>query len=403
MKYTFKISFFLKKSVVRKNGKSPIIARITLNQEKVEFSTQLSMEASKWNVATAEAKGSNDESISVNNDLNSIRMTIYRYYRNLSEKCEMITAEKLRRMYTQIEMYPQSLLALFRKHNDDELKLVGHGRVMDTYKKYELAYRRVQEFMFYQYSKTDIYLDNLNLQFVNDFEIYLRANCKLGINMTAKMIQFLKKVVNLARDLGIIHFNPFYLHHTKWEKVKIEYLTKHEIKKIIDKEITIQRLDVVRDIFLFGIFTGLSYIDIKNLTVNNIQQQHDASYWIITSRQKTDNSVELPLLDIPKKIIAKYEEVRDGLKLLPVMSNQKLNSYLKELADICGITKRLNFHVARHSFSTSIMLDHGVSMETLSKVLGHSNIKTTQIYAKVTNKKVSYEMNVLAKKLKLSY
>lgn len=184
-------------------------------------------------------------------------------------------------------------------------------------------------------------------------------------------------------------------------KMKIEYLTKQEIKQIIDKEITIQRLDVVRDIFLFGIFSGLSYIDIKNLTINSIQQQHDGSYWIITSRQKTGNSVELRLLDIPKKIIAKYKDDRDSLKLLPVMSNQKLNSYLKELADICSITKRLNFHVSRHSFSTSIMLDHGVAMETLSKVLGHSNLKTTQIYAKITNRKVSYEMNVLSKKLNL--
>lgn len=290
MKYTFRISFFLKKSTVRKNGKSPIIARITLNGEKVEFSTKLGIAASQWNTDIGEVKGNSYEAVTLNNDLISIRMTLYTYYRNLSEKCEIITADKLRKMYTQTETYPQTLLTLFRKHNDDELKLVGYGRVIDTYKKYELAYRRVQGFMLHQYSKNDIYLDNLNLQFVNDFEIYLRVNCKLGVNITAKMIQFLKKVVNLARDLGIIHFNPFHLHHTKWEKVKIEYLTK-----------------------------------------------------------------------------------------------------------------RLNFHVARHSFSTSIMLDHGVSMETLSRVLGHSNIKTTQIYAQVTNKKVSYEMNVLAKKLKLSY
>lgn len=328
-------------------------------------------------------------------------MTLYTYYRNLSEKCEVITADKLRKMYTQTEMYPQTLLTLFRKHNDDELKLVGYGRVMDTYKKYELALRRVQEFMLYQYSKDDIYLDNLNLQFVNDFEIYLRANCKLSVNMTAKMIQFLKKVVTLARNIGIIHFDPFYLHPTQWEKVKIEYLTKQEIKKIIEKEITIQRLDAVRDIFLFSIFTGLSYIDIKNLTVNHIQQQHDGSCWIITERQKTGNRVELPLLEIPLKIIAKYDDERVGLNLLPVLTNQKMNSYLKELADICGIHKRLTYHVARHSFSTSVMLDHGVSMETLSRVLGHANIKTTQIYAKVTNKKVSYEMNALAKKLRL--
>jgi len=401
MKYTFRISFFLKKSIVRKSGKSPIIARITLNGEKVEFSTKLSIESKKWDVDSGEAKGNNHESTSLNNDLNTIRMTLYSYYRNLSEKCEVITADKLRKMYTQTETYPQTLLTLFRKHNDDELKLVGHGRVMDTYKKYELAYRRVQEFMLYQYSKEDIYLDNLNLQFVNDFEIYLRVNCKLSVNMTAKMIQFLKKVVTLARNLGIIHFDPFYLHHTKWEKVKVDYLTKQEIKRIIEKEITIKRLDVVRDIFLFSIFTGLSYIDIKNLTINNIQEQHDGSHWLITERQKTGNSVELPLLEIPLKIIAKYDKERSGLNLLPVMSNQKMNSYLKELADICIINKRLTYHTARHSFSVSVMLEHGVSMETLSKVLGHTNIKTTQIYAKVTNKKVSYEMNALSKKLRL--
>ena len=260
MKYTFRISFFLKKGTVRKNGKSPIIARITLNGEKVEFSTKLSIESSKWMIDIGEAKGRNCESVSLNNELNSIRMTIYTYYRNLSEKREIITAEKLRKMYTQTQIYPQTLLSLFRKHNEDELKLVGHGRVMDIYKKYELAYRRVKDFMLNQYSKSDVYLDNLNLQFVNDFEIYLRVNCKLGVNMTAKMIQFLKKIVNLARNLDIISFDPFYLHHTKWEKVKVEYLTKQEIKKIIDKKITIKRLDVVRDIFLFSIFTGLSYI-----------------------------------------------------------------------------------------------------------------------------------------------
>ena len=355
MKHTFRISFFLKKSIVRKNGKSPIIARITLNSEKVEFSIKLSIESSKWDVNTGEAKGNNYESVSLNNDINSIRMTLYTYYRYLSEKCEVVTADKLRKMYIQTEVYPKTLLTLFKKHNDDELKLVGHGRVMDTYKKYELAYRRVQDFLLCRYSKTDIYLDNLNLQFANDFEIYLLVNCKLGINMTAKMIQFLKKIVNLARNLGIINFNPFYLHHTKWEKVKIDYLTKQEIKKIIEKEITIKRMDTVRDIFLFSIFTGLSYIDVKNLTVNNIQQQHDGSYWIITTRQKTNNSVELPLLNIPQRIMAKYEHEREGLKLLPVMSNQKLNSYLKELADICGITKRLTFHVARHNNNSFLL------------------------------------------------
>ena len=210
MKYTFKISFFLKKSIVRKNGKSPIIGRITLNGKKVEFSTKLGIASSKWNVGTGEAKGNSHEAITLNSNLDSIRMTLYTYYRNLSERCEIVTADRIRKMYTQTEMYPQTLLTLFKKHNDDELKLVGHGRAMVTYKKYELAYRRVQDFLICKYSKKDIYLENLNLEFVNDFEIYLRTNCNLGVNMTAKMIQFLKKVVNLARSIGLIGFDPFH-------------------------------------------------------------------------------------------------------------------------------------------------------------------------------------------------
>ena len=217
--------------------------------------------------------------------------------------------------------------------------------------------------------------------------------------MTAKMLQIIKKVVIQARKIGIIGFEPFFQHHTKWEKINIEYLTKQDIDKIIKKKITIQRLDIVRDIFLFSIFTGLSYIDVKNLTIDNIQEQYDNSYWIITKRQKTNIKVELPLLNIPLRIIEKYSTERNGLKLLPVISNQKMNAYLKEIADICGIKKRLTFHLARHSFSTSIMLDNGVSMETLSRVLGHANIKTTQLYGKVTNMKVRKEMAGLSKKL----
>lgn len=403
MRHTFKLSFFLKRSIVRKNGKSPITGRITVNGEKVEFSTKQMLASSKWNADIGEGRGNSIEVKMLNENLASIRMTIYSIYRNLSEQHDIITAEKIKKLYTQTDMYPQTLLSLFKKHNDDALKLVGRGRSMVTCKKYDLAYRRVKEFLSHQYGKDDIYLDNLNLQFINDYELYLRVNCKLGINMTAKMIQLLKKVVIMARKIGIIGFDPFFQHHTKWEKVAIEYLTKQEIEKIIKKEIAIKRLDVVRDVFLFSVFTGLSYIDIKNLTIDNIQERYDDAHWIITKRQKTNTKVELPLLNIPLKIMEKYKDERNGLKLLPVMSNQKVNAYLKELADICGIKKRLTFHVARYSFSTSIMLDNGISIETLSRVLGHTNIKTTQQYAKVTNMKVNKEMNILSKKLKFSY
>lgn len=310
--------------------------------------------------------------------------------------------QKIKKLYTQTDMYPKTLLSLFEKHNEDALKLVGNGCSIVTYKKYDLAYRRVKTFLLQKCGKEDIYLDNLNLQFIND-ELYLRTECKLGINMASKMIQLLKKIVIQAKKLGIIGFDPFFQHQTKWEKVNVEYLTKQEIEKIIKKGITIKRLDVVRDIFLFSIFTGLSYINIKNLTVDHIELRYNDSFWISTKRQKTNTNVELPLLDVPLKIMDKYKNERKGVELLPVMSNQKLNAYLKELADICGIKKRLTHHVARHSFSVSIMLDNGASMEALSKVLGHKNIKTTQLYGKVTNMKVHKEMTTLSKKLKFSY
>lgn len=324
-------------------------------------------------------------------------MSLYIAYRNLHELGQIITPDKVKRAYTQIGRYPQTLLGFFKKHNDDEFKLIGYSRSYSTYKKYDLSYRRVKEFLKLRYRKEDIYLDNLSLEFIRDYEMFLSTKYELSHNTVFKMIQYLKKIVNLARDLGVIHSNPFLQHTMKWKHSDPKYLTQFELESIINKKINIKRLAAVRDIFVFSTFTGLSYIDTLNLKPENIEK-HNEAYWIVTRRKKTGNTVRIPLFSIPRKIIAKYAD-DDNQKILLVMSNQKMNSYLKELADICGIRKNLTFHVARHTFAVTIMLDNGSTMETLSNVMGHRNIKNTQIYGKITQRKVYNEMVAIESKI----
>jgi len=399
MKHTFSTSFFIKRNAVKRNGNTPIIVRISVNGQKADISIKEEINPNLWSVQAGRALGKSDEILRINKVLDSVRSSIYNYYRELQESNNVVTAERIKEMYTRLQNQPQTFLKLFKKHNNDAKVLVTDS----TYKKYELAYRRVSDFLIEKYDKNDIFLYNLDLTFIIDFEIYLRSDCNLGINMAAKMIQFVKKIITLARNIGILRIDPFLAHKTRWLKSDIVSLTEEEIKRIMRKEISIKRLDIVRDIFLFSCFTGLSYIDVKNLNINNIELESDNIYWIITKRQKNNNKVQVRLFDIPLKIITKYEKERKGIELLPVLSNQKMNAYLKELADICQIRKRLTFHISRHTFATLIMLERGASTETTSIALGHSNIKTTQIYAKVTKKKLSREMNIVSKNLKFPF
>ena len=211
-------------------------------------------------------------------------------------------------------------------------------------------------------------------------------------------MKIFKTITILGRKLGVLHHDPFANYHFHLELVDRGFLTDEEILKIVNKKLTIPRLSLVRDIFIFSCFTGLSYIDVANLTPEHLVNMDDKQ-WIMTKRQKTNVESNILLLDIPKQIIAKYSNktYRDS-KLFPVLSNQKMNAYLKEIADICGIGKNLTFHMARHTFAT-MSLSKGVPMESVSKMLGHTNIKTTQIYARITNKKIEHDMEELAGKL----
>ena len=300
-----------------------------------------------------------------------------------------VTAEKIRNAFLGITTRQRTLLELFKQHNEDIQKLVGISKTPATIAKYDRTYRRLIDFMKYKYNISDISLKEINHMFITDFETYLRSESGCNENTTAKFMQFFRRIIIIAKNNGWIFADPFANYTIRLKRVDRGYLTEKEVEKIIKKKFATDRLNNVRDIFIFSCFTGLAYIDVKNLTEDNLRTGFDGKLWIMTHRQKTDTNVNVPLLDIPLKILAKYKNNLPNKVLLPVLSNQKMNSYLKEIGDLCGIDKNLTFHLARHTFATTITLAKGVPIETVSKMLGHTNIQTTQIYARITNSKIS--------------
>lgn len=399
MKSTFKVLFFIKRNATKQSGKAPIIARITLDGKIAQISTQLEIEPSSWNIKHGKASGKAFEANQINNSIDSIKSTIFNHYQNFRERKANITAEIIKNAFLGLCESNETVLKLFDKHNDDLAKMIDLEISKVSYKRYLLGRKRLADFIYYKYKVSDMAIKDITTTFIRDFEVYLRSDCKLTTNVTAKTLQYLKKIIIIAFNDGVISSNPCANFKIKKERVERGYLDQSELDVIMQKYIPIKRVDNVRDIFVFCCYTGLSYIDVHALKSDNIRTAFDGNLWIMTKRHKTEVPVNVRLLDVPKKIIAKYSGQLLNGKLLPVSSNQKMNAYLKELADICGITKNITTHMARHTFATTITLSNGVPIETVSKMLGHTNIKTTQIYAKITDLKISSDMEKLAGKL----
>jgi site-specific recombinase XerD len=309
-----------------------------------------------------------------------------------------VNAERVKNIFLGIEVKQHTVLELFKRHNEDVEKLVGISKTKATLQKYEIAQKRLTDFIKVQYNTSDISLKDINHMFLSDFEIYLMASCNCGANTTAKFMQRFRTIILMAKNNGLIHTDPFANYKIRFKKVDRGYLTQEQIEALMQKTFITKRLEQVRDIFVFSCFTGLAYIDVKNLRETNIRTSFDGGIWIMGKREKTDVNFNVPLLDIPKQILEKYQGTLPNNMVLPVPSNQKMNAYLKEIGDLCGIEKELTFHLARHTFAT-LTLSKGVSIESVSKMLGHTNIKTTQIYAKITDAKIGNDMAAFAEKL----
>lgn len=399
MKSTFRILFLARWELKKENGKVPLCARITIDGERVKFSLKAEVSSNIWDPKSGRAKGQTKEALQLNRYLDSIKGQMITHYHSLSEANEIVTASMLRAAFLGTNIKNNTLLTVFEEFNDRQEKLIGIDLAQSTFNKYDLTYRRLKEFIKVKMRKNDILLCQVDRNFVMDFEAYLKIEYKLDTNSSEKLMRIFKRITTMCFKNGQMPKDPFCEHKLKKVKKDRGYLTKSELEKIIDFKPDNKRLEKVRDIFLFCCFTGFDYSTTAALMEKNIVMDDEGALWIETHRIKTGTPSKVKLLDIPLSILKKYELRRDGNFLLPVMSNAKYNLYLKEIASICGIEKRVTSHVARHTFATTVTYANGVSIESISKMLGHTKLSTTQIYARIVDKTVSNEMDKLATKL----
>ena len=401
MKSIFRVVFYLRSNYVNKEGKTSVMLRIYLNNERLSLgSTGIAITASQWDKDKERIKGRTTDALSTNLQLDNIASGLQAIFRKI-EMSDDLSLERIKSEFLGKKDEIDTLMQLFEKHNTDISKQVGISVSKATLQKYNVCKHHFSDFLDKQYKRNDLKLTELTYLVIREFDLYLRTVVGQNSNTATKTMKTFKTITLLGQKMGVLLHDPFMNHRFHLEPVNRGFLTDEEILLIANKEIGIPRLELVRDIFIFSCFTGLAYIDVSNLTPDHIVTLGDKQ-WIMTQRQKTSVETNILLLDIPKAIIDKYCDnpayPKRENKLFPILSNQKMNAYLKEIADLCGIKKNLTFHLARHTFAT-MSLSKGVPMESVSKMLGHTNIKTTQIYARITNKKIEHDMEELAGKL----
>jgi len=396
---TLGVGFIVKKHK-GKNGEAPLYLRITVNGKRAELSMKTSIDAERWDFGKGVYAGYSSEVKRLNTQLEQIRGHVTDCYHQLEARREVITIDAVKNLYLGVEKAEFTLMKLFDYHNEEMKKTLRWGTLKNYYTTQKYFKRYVIKKLFVR----DIPLSQLKYGFLTGFEKFMKESNSIipdkpcNHNTIMKHIERLKKVINLAVQNEWLEKDPFSQFKPSFLKKEIAYLNEHELERVENKLFSIPRLAYVRDLFVFSCYTGLSYSDVYALSKDNIQLGIDGEKWIVTNRIKNNQQVRVPLLPKAEFIIDKYEENdRNKItgKLLPVFTNQRMNSYLKEIADLCEIDKHLTFHVARHTFATTVTLNNGVPIETVSKLLGHRSISTTQIYARVIDSKLSQDMKKL--------
>ena len=400
MRSTFKVLFFLKRDKQKTNGMIPLFCRITVDGQEARFGMKCDVNPKYWDVKTGRATGRTAEAAKANTLVDNTQAALYKVYREMQERDNYVTAEKVKNAFLGFEQKHQTLLELFDSHNEERKQQIGLNLHKSTYHRYSTTRQRIADFLMYKYNLTDIPVKEINRQFISDFETYLLTQYDLSQNYITSMMKKFRHIIELALNKEWIIRNPFKEHKLQWQKTDRGFLTQSEIEALMDCQFEDEQLEKARDIFIFCTFTGLAYTDTKHLTNENIQSSFDGNNtWIKGKRQKTDIEYNIPLLTIPKLILEKYKGKTLGNFLLPVVSITLYNNMLKKIAKQCGIKKNVSSHLARHTFAT-FALTNGVSIECVSKILGHTKISTTQIYARVIDKKIGNEMKMFAGKLK---
>lgn len=400
MRSTFKVLFYLKKNAPKKNGSVPVMCRITIDGTIAQFSCKCDIHPDLWDIKSNRASGKSTVALETNRFLDKIRVGINAKYKEIAERDNYVTAEKVKNAFLGLEMRHETLLKVFAQHNEDFFKQVNAGlRCPSTYHKYCTVYKHLEEFIKNRYRVSDIALKELTPAFITDFDIFLRTEKQCCNNTVWIYMMPLRRMITIAQNHGWIVRDPFVDYSISAESTDRDYLTKDEIRRLLDLKFRRKSMELVRDLYVFCCFTGLSFTDMKNLTKDNLQTSFDGKLWIMTKRQKTGVESNIMLLDIPKQIIEKYDGMAKEDYLLPVPQYITACKNIKKIIELCGIEKEITWHTSRHTMATEICLTNGVPIETLSKMLGHTNIRTTQIYAKITHEKESRDMAALSDKL----
>ncbi|MDJ0644507.1 MAG: site-specific integrase [Flavobacteriaceae bacterium] len=401
--HTFTILFWINKSRIT-DGKAELFARVTVDGRRTNLGLKRKIEVERWDNKAKKAFGNSAIAREINNHIESVRVRLYDIYQELKYNGELITAQLIKAKYNGEDDNSKTLQEILAYHN----RKIENTLAAGTIRNFEVTENYINRYLKKKIKTTDIYLRQLDYKFISDFETFLVGYYPVGHpkamchNTVMKHLQRLRKIITLAYHLEWIEKDPFIRWKPTYESKQREFLSVNELSNLETYTFPLERLDRVRDLFVFSCYTGISYADIIKLTSDNIVLGMDRSRWIVTKRQKTKTPVKVPLLDKAETILEKYAEHAVTMvsgTLLPVLTNEKINLYLKEIADAVGIKKNLTFHMARHTFATTVTLSNGVPIETVSKLLGHTKLATTQIYARVLDKKISEDMEILRQKL----
>ncbi len=396
----FSILFFVNKKKLLKNGDAPIYIRLSVGGQRCDSAIKRGVKPSLWDQSQEITKGRDRSSHELNDYIRALKLRALTLHREMELAGRLFTSRLLMDMLFNVEEDRNTLFKLYHKHNDDCRKLIGIDYVAATVSRYDNCCRQLETLVERKLGKSDIAFCEVTPELIRDFEIYLKVERRCQQNTMVRYMKCLKKILSLARANDWMHHDPFAGMKFQTKEVVREALSKNEIKRLMTKEFECDRLNYVRDVFIFCVFTGLAYIDAYNLTADHITTDNNGDEWIRKARQKTDNMCNIPLLDIPKMIIEKYRDnplcIRSG-RLLPIQSNQKMNSYLKEIAVKCDIKKPLTTHIARYTYASVVCLANGVTMENVAKMLGHSDTRMTQHYAKVMDSSIKRDMDNVAK------
>ena len=405
--HTFSILFWIRRKKIQ-DGKAPVYARVTIDGVRSEISIKRSISLCNWNPKKGMAKGNKEESKMLNDYIELVRNQIYDCYQQLQQQKKSITADAIKRKYLGQDTKEHTLISVFEYHNAH----MHSEMTTETGKGYYTTLKYVKLFLSEEMKTNDLFLSQLNYKFLMDFQMFAKTseaierNRPCNQNGAIRHIKRIRKVVNMAIKNEWLERDPFVKYELNFDKFNRGYLTADELARIESKEVHQENLTFIRDIFVFSCYTGLSFIDTFNLSQESISIGIDGGEWISIEREKTDNPVKVPLLSKPLSILKKYKDhpkCKNKNRLLPVYSNTTMNIQLKTLAKLCDIEKNITFHMARHTFATTVTTTNGVPIESISAMLGHSSIKTTQIYSKIVQSKVNEDMATLRAKLEKGY